>query len=144
MNGNSHSLLIRRVLVIIASAWLPVATMAVPPCCCFLSQILRGSAVAACCCATNDSPDPSSPSGSSPSPSQRRCGCSVEVITAILPAVAALNASVDLSGGWQLHAAQPALHGSLTHADDNCEWFLGLTRSWSATETCVALCRFLC
>lgn len=143
MTGKSQ-LLIRRLLVIAVGTWLPVATMAVPPCCCFLSQMLRGSAAAASCCSTDVSPDSSSPSDSS-GHSRRRCGCSLESMTATLPvAVMVVNAAEDLSTGWQAQAIQPALDGQLTYADANLAWFLGLARPRSSTETCVALCRFLC
>lgn len=144
MTGKSSQLLIRRLLVIVVCTWLPVATMAVPPCCCFLSQMLRGSAAAACCCSTDVSPDSSLPCDSS-GHSRRRCGCSVESMTATLPvAVVVVTAVEDLATGWQAQATQPVLDGPLTFADDNREWFLGLAPPRTATETCVALCRFLC
>ncbi len=66
-------------------------------------------------------------------------------MTATLPvAVVVVNAADDLSTGWQALVTQPALNGQLTYADDNLAWFLGLARPRTSTETCVALCRFLC
>lgn len=59
-------------------------------------------------------------------------------------AVVVVNAAEDLSIGWQAQATQPALDGQLTYVDDDRVWFLGLARPRTATETCVALCRFLC
>ncbi len=143
MAGQSHHLLISRLLVIVAGAWLPVATMAVPPCCCFLPQMFCGSA-AACCCSTDELQDSSSSSDSSDH-SRRRCGCSLESMPATLPvAVAVANAAEDLPACLHFEATQRCLDGQVAYADDNREWFLELARPRTATETCVALCRFLC
>lgn len=136
-------LLIRRLLVFIATVWLPVATMSTPPCCCTLSQVFRGSAVPDCCAAHEswNSSLPCDPSGHS----QRRCGCTLEPMTATLVvAVVANIAAEDLSTGWQAQATQPSFDLPMTFADHRRESFLESARSPSATETCVALCRFLC
>lgn len=144
MTVKSSHRLIRRLLLIGGCGWLTVSTMVVPPCCCCLSQVLRGSASAASCCSADFSPDLSSPSDSFDH-SRRRCGCSLESMTATLPvAVVVVNAAEDLSTGWHAQATQPALNGQLTYADVNLAGCWGLAMPRSSTETCVALCRFLC
>lgn len=143
MSGKHH-LLTRRLLVIAIGTWLPVATMAVPPSCCFPSQMFYGSAATVSCCLMEVSPESSSPSDLSDH-SPRRCGCSFESMNAKLPAVVVVvNSAEDLSTGWHAQATQPALDGQLAYADVNLAWFLGLARPRSSTETCAALCRFLC
>jgi len=144
MIGKPHRLLIQRLLVIVATAWLPVSTMAVPPCCCLLQRMSLGLTAGACCCPADDCDDSATPDESSGHP-HRRCGCSVQSIPATLPdAVSTVNATEGISAGLQLQATLLSHECPPTFADGRREWHLGLARPRSATETCAALGRFLC
>lgn len=144
MNGKPHHLMILRLLVIIASAWLPISTMAVPPCCCFLQRMSLGLTAGSCCGPVADCVD-SAARGELPGNRHRHCGCSVESIVGTLPqAVATIHATADISAELQLQAALPVHECPRSDVDGSREWVLGLARPRSSTETCVALCRFLC
>jgi hypothetical protein len=144
MIGKSHRLLIQRLLVAVACAWLPVSTMAVPPCCCLLQRMSLGLTGGACCGPADDCDDSATPGESSGHP-HRRCGCSVESIPATLPdAVSAVNATEGISAGLHFQATLLSHDCQLTFVDGSREWFLGLAWPRSSTKTCVALCRFLC
>lgn len=144
MTGNFHHLLMHRVLVIVSSIWLPVSTMAVPPCCCSLQLVAPGLVGGLCCCSADNSLNLASPS-ESPCHPQRPCGCSAESITATLPdAVSVGNATQVISDWFQLQATLLAHDSRVLFAVKSQDLRLGRTRPRSAVETCVALSRFLC
>lgn len=143
MAGIANHRLLQHLLVIIASAWLPISTMAVPPCCCTFAQGLFELSAGACCCPAGE-PENSAPH-QSPAHRHRHCGCSVESIPGTLPeAVVAVNVAEDFSAELQLQANSLSLGINVPMTDETQPRNVGSQEPRCAAGTCVALCRFLC